>query len=1122
MNKKKTLKTIGKISAGTLAFVLSLGGAYFLTPTRTRQGNFDSSNDFLKQEEEEQSTHFSKFITKLSNDTGLSEANEEERERHYYGLQASFDGFSISFKKDEESLENNIAIDGYLDFIMRGLHDINFNLDATIDYNSRTLPLEIGFVNRTLYFGLKDMNMKVSSTSIDDLRGNHEDGTDGLIYTLFMASKEEGGLNFDFDKFITEKYNGLIDGLLGGIDPSSMTSSFKMSALEEGEEGIGLVVNEENKEDGYRFNINVQINKLVEDTQEMDHKDINLTVDVDSEYNLERVDLGNIDLGNVKISGALNIQYVKDLLVYAPDDPLYPRYNANRNFVEVINYRGWMQKLAKFLDEENQKFGISFDVDLKNKDGSESEDIGKIAGSINADFSELIDLSDYQREDNLAPLPQGLHRAGLSEKIQDVLNKITFSLEVKMYGRNDEEYGNFAVKYANNEGFLKLNEAEDESHNLRSVMKAKIDTETMNWLFEEMPEMVSNLDIGNADAMSSLFSFITDSELVNGLKNGDYSHILDLIKDFSNDESSINISLGLDTLGLGDNAAVDVVLDSSADENNKILNVELNNIELGSVEVNASISSDGYKDVLINSDEEEYDSLSFLPTVFDQVSGILNSKQAGFAIKGSILDDKNLGIKLDGEGQFDYGEKFGFGNLTIEQYKYENKGLWYTHKIALDVDNKGQDYKDNNAYFVYGEKQGDNIKGKVTIQSVLDIVDVIKTFVNDNKDNDKFTKFIDPIMDLLSLGQFADIINSSDYFRLLKNDVLKSIYREGDTINIVMGGFLLGMEGDINIKVKLENDRLASIDINDLSLSSKKINISLSLKDYVENKESPVDLSGSFMDLSSISLLLKFGINTTANNYYHLTAKIDLSAIKVINLGFTVEVYIVVNGDQVKIYGVINDAKLSSVAQDYVPLYTDSIKSEFTFQTDKSLGNDIGGYFHIKTTTKTWFTTNVKHYKSDSKNFIKSENIITYLLNDFLLVRKSITDLIGDVNTSSNNETAPGNFTNLFTDTGFNYDKNNKRWDIGINLNEITGIDALRELEISIFGNSNEKLSKLQANLNIKASLITVTVAADIVLENVAASVNTWSNSIESAFNNITSVSFSSSYLNNPTKYLTF
>ena len=141
---KKILKRILGIGAGTLTFFLAVGCAYYLTPNRVVKGTFQT----IEKDEFDES-HFMKFINRFAKDTGISESDENEREREYYGMHAEFDAFSVAFKKDDSSVENNISFEGDLDFLMRGLKDINFNLDLDVNWNTRELPLQVGYSQPT-------------------------------------------------------------------------------------------------------------------------------------------------------------------------------------------------------------------------------------------------------------------------------------------------------------------------------------------------------------------------------------------------------------------------------------------------------------------------------------------------------------------------------------------------------------------------------------------------------------------------------------------------------------------------------------------------------------------------------------------------------------------------------------------------------------------------------------------------------------------------------------------------------------------------------------------------------------------------------------------------------------
>ena len=1123
MNKKKIRKTIARVGTAILFFGVSLGCAYFFTPNAKKTITASSKQKAHHEvtETEVLPDHFMRFVTRLNEDTGIMEDSINE-ENKYYGFNINFDDFEVTFKKDATSAENKIGIAGDIDLKLKTIKDITFNLDVDVDYNGKELPIELGFVNKTAYFGLKDLRMKVGSTTIDELFGNEEQGIDSLISQIFVASKDEGGINFDVETYIDDIVNDLIDNKLGGMiasmDMSNLSEAFAFRALEDGEQGLGLVVNENEIEGGYKFNLDIQIRNESLDTT------LNLALIVNESYRLTRVDLGTIDLGNIVIRGALNINAIEDYTIYAPDNENYRRFNPNYKYIEVINYKGWLQKLANFIDEDGQKFGVDFALNLKQKDNTTLVNIGTIEGAINADFSKLLDFSEYTG---------GTPSVDSNATFR---NSAALGLDLHIFGQNNEEYSNLMVNYVDGQGYLKLNETENEHGVKKSVVKSKVPTETMNWLIDEMPGMFANMsgDGSSESLLTGLFSFVTDSAFVKGIKDGDYSVVLDILKTLKNTEKTIEIGLDLSSLGFGNNAEVSLVLDSEVGASHKVLNLGINNIEMGAFVLNASINTNDFVQWVLD-DESEYDSLDFLPTVFDQVANIVDSHKTGFTVEGSMFDNDGIGIALNGKGQFDYFEAYGYGDLTIDQYKYKNKGVWYSHKIALDIDNTTDDKNINNAHFVYGDQNGSNIKGKVTVQSVLDIFDVIMTFLDENRGNEKWTKFLDPIEKMLSIGELGAIINQKDYFRLLKNDLVKSAKRNGNQLDLIIGGELFDFENDMTVRVNLKKDKLDSLELIDFCFAndSKKLNVKVALTDFDETRVSPVDKSNpnSFMDLTSIALLLKFGIRTTENNYWHLTADISLDLGIISNLfEFQLQVYIVVQDSYCKIYGVIEDSRILFAVQKYNDITTRLLTSEFTFETypdgDPNKEDGVGGYFHFKVSEKrTLSSTRYYHYKTTSKNLLQSENIIKYLLSDFLYMRDWIIDTIGGVNLSSEEEKAAGDFTNTFTDTGFKYTPNEKKWSIGINLDVLTGVDALKNLDIDIYGNNQEKFSRVKGDLTIEAmklgSLSTnIGIGFDIKLEDTNSSITDWNNTIQNKFDTINNVYFSDAYLNNPEAYL--
>ena len=285
-------KLIFKTTAGVLFFATSCAAGYMLTPMRKRNINLGTKIQDDVVVEEDGTENFMQFVSRLNQDTGILDEGVDN-ERTYYGFNVDFDGFNVSFKKDENSAVNNIAVDGNLDLMIKTIKNITFNLDVNVNYNNKQIPLEVGYVDHTAYLGLKDLRVKVGSTTIDELFGDPDAGIDGFIYQVFMATKDEGGIGFDVESWIDDMVETLVTdniaGLVDGLDLSSLSSNLALKELEEGENGFGIKVTETELSNGWKFKLDMEIRD-----DESDNK-FTIYLGVDQDYRLRKVQLDNVN-----------------------------------------------------------------------------------------------------------------------------------------------------------------------------------------------------------------------------------------------------------------------------------------------------------------------------------------------------------------------------------------------------------------------------------------------------------------------------------------------------------------------------------------------------------------------------------------------------------------------------------------------------------------------------------------------------------------------------------------------------------------------------------------------------------------------------------------------------------
>ncbi|MBQ6920684.1 MAG: hypothetical protein IJQ72_02140 [Bacilli bacterium] len=1214
MNKKlkKLLKRTGIAATGIVAFAGAVIGGYVLTPNRSKL------IDVSVQEREK--TLFERFVEKLTKDVGMNEEESGEEEVESF-LSAKFAGltstekFQITYKKDKDSVLNTISIEeGEIDFRMSALamSAIEFNVDLDVNYNGKYLPITLGHFGNEMYFGLKDLKMKMTDFNLENL------STKYLLAFATYANLNSTSLFSDLGTLINEKLGGVFDSLLNGEIGGSEASAneAKNDQNEESEEAgfdfSSLLSNspkESKKGDDTVFSLG--------ETEKVGGLVINLVAD--SDLSLKRVELENLSFGTVTINGAIDVE------IKPYDSFVSPTLDG---YVEVFNYTSLTGKLLSVLKEGNQKFGLEFALNLDNVVESVITDIARVEGSINIDFDKLLDLSQYHIF-NESPKPDDYKMVG-------ELKDVGFNLQLDLIGQNNVEYANLDLVFANGEGYLRFNEQDDGNGNLESVMKLYFDTETMNWIMSKVPELIDNLsqDSGT-DTMETLSKFLSE-DLVDSINNFDFSFILDMLKTLKNDASGFELGIDLSALNIGENAEVVIRVNNDADYfkdyfdleatitalnnkseltaeeeaeleaaiasfqeemakvNNSGLDVKVRGLAFGNFTLEAEMNTTPFSEPDLG-EASLYQSTKFIPDVVEQVTELANTKKTGFKIYGSMLDDANLGIRFNGQGCLDNTDevKEGFGNMTIKQYKYSGNQVWATHDMYVNVtnlasnileydavDSNGNTVKkknnQNEALFIYGNPDDANnsVKGKMKLQTFADLIDVVMTFIDEEGNNPKYTKFLEPITKLLGMNTLGSIIDSKDYLYFASNNILKKIDItegvDGTEIKIVVNKNMLGMNLpadiaiSINTKVNGEGKQeLHSLVIKDLVLSDKenasKLNLTFELEDYDNGTENRIHKGDTFMSLDGIKTLLQLGINTTKVNFYHLTAEalIRLGSTSIIKPDLKgINFYVYVDGVHVKVFGTIDEIPTIIAITVDDALGTKKTGAEFSFETydDDNNDNKVGGIFNIRRFFKSddsetkwislfkWEThyyhvRDYYHYRCDSQNFL--DNIAQYLITGLIGIKPSIyLDALNEENSDSSEYKEPGNFTNTFTSTGFqSYKQNgNDVIKVGLNLNELTGINALKEVEATItsqhidYQGSSEGMDvigSLHATMRINfATIFNINITLDAAVKEAvvpqAQALTRWNAKASEGFADITTHAIANAYYNNPNNPATY
>ena len=1145
MNKKRLKTVLLRGGLTTISFSLALVGAYLLTPARTKVVNL-SGNNFVKPGQDDQETYFTAFVNRLK------DASDADSDETIPGLKASFEGFELSWgglQEGSNTPKNDIKLGGDVYFSMDCIDNIKFTADLDVNYNGKNIDLALGYVESDFYLAVKDFRIK--NTSVD-----RETLVD-TIRELFFDPENEEGLG------VYVNPGDLFNGFLASDTVTNLLNSLGSSDNEESEytNKINFSIDEQTNEEGTIITDKLNIvkekydrNEVLVDTENFITIELGLVRNSETDViDLSYVDLGTISINDFTVKGRINVTVDESIKVYRLDDENYQGTKRD-DFVEIINYVGWAHKLLNFL--QTRKIGLELDANI----GNTSQTLANVKANVDVDLANFIpDLSKLILDASIFEKDETEETSAektTAELVEEILGKLYLGVDVDVYGPElqgkERSKASLGIHYADNVGYVTLNEGESNGVDT-TVMRAKVETETINDIIAKIPAMKDAV-VGedNEEKTNELFDFITSSELVTAIKDGRYDGILDVLKTLRNDNNTITIGLDLSSLGFGNNAEVTIVLDSRLDAEARVLNVNVDNVELGSARLDLELKTKPYSSSKIESvvaNSDKYDNLRYLPSVFDQVTTILQEKQAGFKITGSVKDAQGLGLDLNGWGEFDYGTKFGYGQLNINQYKELKSGspkLHTTHVIKLDVDNKSQDKSANNAKFTYGANDG--IKGKFTVQTVLDIVDVFKEFINDSKDDERFTKFIDPVLDLLGISYIGNAIEDTDYVRFATNEVIKQIKEssDGSYVKIVINGSIMSLDNDLEIRINYkgtgDNRQIDSLSVPGLGYKDKTIILKLQLQDY-KNIGSPVPTTGDFIDFSQIKVLLDFGLNTTKQGYYKLSGKLNVGIGSFSALKYDLDFHVVVKGKKTYVYGTIPSLqKFIGLTNNYLTMQ--SASSEFAFEPDTAAsGNDIGGYFHIMRTeqTKATIFSKVKttgyYYKSDSKNFIDSNNhatnLLYYLLTDMLNIYSSEVKIIANkIGDSDDSAGKPADIENIFKDGGFTYTHSNgstaHKWDIGINLGKLLNTSVLGVINVGLTGTEINGKGYLK-NLDVSMNIISILkVSASFSLDNAGSTATDWSSSIQSKYNTLVGrynnlsasnkTDFNNNYFNKPLK----
>ncbi len=777
---------------------------------------------------------------------------------------------------------------------------------------------------------------------------------------------------------------------------------------------------------------------------------ITLNLWSDGDYNLTRVLADNLTFGdftlNLDFRTQINENELEVIRGLVPSD--------YQNYTSLYGLKGIIRKVGNAIAKE--RFNVNADLTINHTNGDVNENVG-------IDLDTTLDFGDKN-------FTAGLELSNEADK--------TYSQKLDLAYLKEDSDTNAYVNY-------------------NDTMKASMNLLTLEALISRMNNDGNQQDMS---ALSKVFDFVFDSEIVKDIQKGHYEKIANEVEKLDISSDKIVVKIKLDKIGFGDSSLVTITLDGTKDK--PISEVALSNIKAKNFSLNGTINVASY--VAPSFDTTGYYSMEHLPDVFDQVSDLVDSKQATVKLEGSVLDANNLGLSLDGNASFDANLKEGTGSIKLSQI---TSNYTKNHLFSLDLDEK-QALFNYNDFDKKDEYAG--LNGSISISSVGDLIDFIKSLTGDDSIKQRFSGIFSSLQENATSGIISDVM-AGKYASLLSAKILKTCTINSDKIDLTINGEIFGLESDINIIINFadttkvvtnENGEatdeiirnIKSVELKNFAISGKTINVKLSLEKF-DNKLSSLDKTLTYTDFSSVSTMIQYFANTaTSLDTYHLKSSVSVVLWTADIITIDADLYISIQEDGTKIYGSLSNIPLIPAVNNNTWLFGDhgddaSFYRTVNFYYDGSNiyahGVNPFGVFEAEDEdgNKTSYDlTQIQDYKYETSYFKKTDNIINFLLKDVINLQDRLLKKV-----STNDISLPENKSALATERlfdSFSYDQDSSKWDLSLDLGALLNNDFLKNLDLTVKGTSDKYIEGLNLALTIFAG-VKIQVLADVSLTNI-------------------------------------
>ena len=542
---------------------------------------------------------------------------------------------------------------------------------------------------------------------------------------------------------------------------------------------------------------------------------------------------------------------------------------------------------------------------------------------------------------------------------------------------------------------------------------------------------------------SGLLDVLLFNDQLKAIAAGEYEKIIDAVKGFTVlDDNLLRFDLDLSGLGLGSEATIAVTLDGrEADQGfaGSEATIEASDLSLGGFAIDLTLKTTPYttiKDV----DFASYDSLDGLPTIFEQVKGLVNSKQAGFEIKGSFADESGYGLSgLNGRIDFDLGKTLAGASLTLGE---KSASVDREHNLVLDIDQPGTE-----PYLRFQFNK--TMNGKMAFSTFGGIVDLATGLLN--SEDERYDVFLDPLREMM-VDTIIDKLMNGEIGYVASLTILDSLRVTTEEIRVVLDLSTVGLESKLAIAIGLNsNGEAATLSLGGLTIGGSTLDLSLTLVPYAETNVhllNDID-SSSFMDFSSLDQFLGTALDTAALSTYHF----ENGQLAITALGGLIEAGDIDMDAEVRVDGANVEAyvHLGGLRSGALVLVTEGHSG---FLGIGASTRDTYIYYDGRDGRSDLYIENVEHWRGEDIVNSYKHTSADFLANPMYIIVKEIfsfTDSIynlitGSVDTDPTGE--PMAYEEILK--GYAYDGSSGTYDLTIGLPTILQSNALTDLDLTI------------------------------------------------------------------------